>query len=63
MRFFVVTMLAITYPFVFIVESEEVERYRPASVRSVKRLVQFSRKPLSLTAPIGNYRCTKPGMR
>ena len=33
------------------VESEEVERCRPASVRSVKRLVQFSRKPLSLTAP------------
>ena len=33
------------------VESEEVEPSSPSSVRSIKRLVQFSRKPLSFAAP------------
>ena len=43
------------------VESEEVGCCHPASVRSFKRLVQFSRKPLSSTAPSRSHRCTKPG--
>jgi hypothetical protein len=38
------------------VESEEVEHGGPASVRSVKRLVRFSRKPLSSAAPPWSHR-------
>jgi transposase InsO family protein len=37
--------------------------YDPPSVRSVKRLVQFSRKPLSSAAPPWSYRWTRPGIR
>jgi hypothetical protein len=45
------------------VESEEVGLECPASVRSFKRLVQFSRKPLSSAAPLRNHPCTRPGIR
>jgi hypothetical protein len=45
------------------VESEEVGRYHPASVRSLKRLVQFSRKPLSLAAPARSQRMLRLGIR
>jgi hypothetical protein len=44
------------------VESEEVGCCHPASVRSFKRLVQFSRKPLSLPAPSWSHRWTSPPM-
>ena len=47
----------------FGVESEEVGQCGPPSVRSIKRLVQFSRKPLSSAAPLWNHRWTRPGMR
>ena len=45
------------------VESEEVGRSGPPSVRSIKRLVQFSRKPLSCAAPSWHHRWTRPGIR
>src|SRR5215467_13164894 len=45
------------------VESEEVGRSGPLSVRSIKRLVQFSRKPLSCAAPAWHHRWTRPGRR
>jgi hypothetical protein len=44
------------------VEPEEVGRESPASVRSIKRLVQFSRKPLSSAASPWSHRRTRPGM-
>jgi len=44
------------------VESEEVGLKGPASVRSLKRLVQFSRQPLSAAAPPWSHRGTRPGM-
>jgi hypothetical protein len=45
------------------VESEEVGRESPASVRSIKRRVQFSRTPLSSAAPPWSHRRTRPGRR
>jgi hypothetical protein len=45
---------ACTYP--WSVESEEVGLCGPASVRSIKRLVQCSRKPLSSAAPPWSHR-------
>jgi len=45
------------------VESEEVELCGPASVRSIKRLVQFSASRFSSAAPLWSHQGTRPGMR
>ena len=44
------------------VESKVVGRSSPPTVRSIKRLVQFSRKPLSSAAPPWSHRGTRSGI-